>query len=141
MRQLIAAIFGIVLTLAVASSALADTTPTSRFGGMYLMSSNDGSLVAFLMADGRVRWELDGLPMAAYGVDDVAGGGEHVAVRWHAHGTHSEEMFGIPPTNRGIDIHGISFFRFDDTGKIVEDWVEENTLSVLQQLGVVPALG
>ena len=72
MRQLIAAIFGIVLTLAVASPALADTTPTSRFGGMYLMSSNDGSLVAFLMAAGRVRWELDGLPMAAYGVDDVA---------------------------------------------------------------------
>src|SRR5438445_2230051 len=71
MRQLIAAIFGIVLTLAVASPALADTTPTSRFGGMYLMSSNDGSLVAFLMAHGRVRWELDGLPMAAYGVDDV----------------------------------------------------------------------
>ena len=74
MRQLVAAIFGIVLTLAVASPALADPTPipTSRFGGMYLMSSNDGSLVAFLMADGRVRWEIDGLPMAAYGVDDVA---------------------------------------------------------------------
>jgi steroid delta-isomerase-like uncharacterized protein len=82
-----------------------------------------------------------GMPDLTLGVDDVAGGGEHVAVRWHAHGTHSEEMFGIPPTNRGIDIHGISFFRFDDSGKIVEDWVEENTLSVLQQLGVVPALG
>src|SRR5438094_2517830 len=72
MRQLIASISGTVLTLAVASPALADTTPTSRFGGMYLMSSNDGSLVAFLMPDGRVRWELDGLPMAAYGVDDLA---------------------------------------------------------------------
>src|SRR5881227_3437092 len=64
-----------------------------------------------------------GMPDLTLGVDDVAGGGEHVAVRWHAHGTHSEEMFGIPPTNRGIDIHGISFFRFDDSGKIVEDWV------------------
>jgi steroid delta-isomerase-like uncharacterized protein len=82
-----------------------------------------------------------GMPDLTLGVDDVAAGGEHVAVRWHAHGTHSEEMFGIPPTNRGIDIHGISFFRFDDSGKIIEDWVEENTLGVLQQLGVVPALG
>jgi steroid delta-isomerase-like uncharacterized protein len=82
-----------------------------------------------------------GMPDLTLGVDGVAAGGEHVAVRWHAHGTHSEEMFGIPPTNRGIDIHGISFFRFDDGGKIVEDWVEENTLGVLQQLGVVPALG
>jgi steroid delta-isomerase-like uncharacterized protein len=82
-----------------------------------------------------------GMPDLTLGVDGVAGDGEDVAVRWHAHGTHSEEMFGIPPTNRGIDIHGISFFRFDDSGKIVEDWVEENTLGVLQQLGVVPALG
>jgi steroid delta-isomerase-like uncharacterized protein len=82
-----------------------------------------------------------GMPDLTLGVDGVAAGGEHVAVRWHAHGTHSEEMFGIPPTNRGIDIHGISFFRFDDSGKIIEDWVEENTLGVLQQLGVVPALG
>jgi predicted ester cyclase len=49
-------------------------------------------------------------------------------------------MFGIPPTGNRIEIHGISFFRFAD-GKIVEDWVEENTLSVLQQLGVIPPLG
>jgi predicted ester cyclase len=49
-------------------------------------------------------------------------------------------MFGIPPTGNRIDIRGISFFRFAD-GKIAEDWVEENTLSVLQQLGVVPPLG
>jgi hypothetical protein len=74
MHQLIAAIFGCALTLAVASPALADPTPvpTSQFGGMYLMSSGDGQLVAFLMADGRVRWELDGLPLAEYGVNDVA---------------------------------------------------------------------
>lgn len=74
MRQLIAAIFACVLTAAVASPALADPTavPMSRFGGMYLMASGDGQLVAFLMADGRVRWELDGLPLADYGVNDVA---------------------------------------------------------------------
>jgi steroid delta-isomerase-like uncharacterized protein len=82
-----------------------------------------------------------GMPDLTLAVDDVAGDGDPVAVRWRAHGTHSEEMFGIPPTNNGIDIHGISFFRFDQAGKIVEDWVEENTLSVLQQLGVVPRLG
>ena len=81
-----------------------------------------------------------GMPDLALGVDDVAGDTDRVAVRWHAHGTHTQEMFGIPPTNNGIDIHGISFFRFED-GRIAEDWVEENTLSVLQQLGVVPPLG
>jgi steroid delta-isomerase-like uncharacterized protein len=81
-----------------------------------------------------------GMPDLSLAVEEVAGDGVYVAARWRAHGTHTQEMFGIPPTNRGIDIHGISFFRFED-GKIAEDWVEENTLSVLQQLGVVPALG
>ena len=81
-----------------------------------------------------------GMPDLRLTVEDVAGTDDNVAARWSARGTHTAEMFGIPPTNRQINIHGISFFRFDD-GKIAEDWVEENTLSVLQQLGVVPPLG
>jgi len=81
-----------------------------------------------------------GMPDLTLTVDDVAGDGDRVAARWHARGTHTEEMFGIPPTQNAIDIHGISFLRFED-GRIAEDWVEENTLGVLQQLGVVPALG
>jgi steroid delta-isomerase-like uncharacterized protein len=81
-----------------------------------------------------------GMPDLSIRAEDVAGDGDRVAVRWSAHGTHSAEMFGIPPTNNRLEIHGISFLRFAD-GKIAEDWVEENTLSVLQQLGVIPPLG
>jgi steroid delta-isomerase-like uncharacterized protein len=81
-----------------------------------------------------------GMPDLHLTVDDVAGDGERVATRWSAEGTHTAEMFGLPPTGKRVDIHGISFFRFVD-GRIVEDWVEENTLSVLQQLGALPALG
>jgi steroid delta-isomerase-like uncharacterized protein len=81
-----------------------------------------------------------GMPDLSLTVEDVAGDGDRVAARWSARGTHTEEMFGIPPTGNRLEIHGISFFRFAD-GKIAEDWVEENTLSVLQQLGVVPPLG
>ena len=67
----------VAFTLAFASPALADpvTTssalvPTSSLGGSYLMSSPDGRLVAFQTADGRVRWELDGLPWSDWGVND-----------------------------------------------------------------------
>ena len=81
-----------------------------------------------------------GMPDLTLTVQDVTPDGDRVAARWAAHGTHTGEMFGIPPTGNRIDIRGISFFRFAD-GKIAEDWVEENTLSVLQQLGVVPPLG
>jgi steroid delta-isomerase-like uncharacterized protein len=81
-----------------------------------------------------------GMPDLRLAAEDVTGDGERVAARWSAHGTHTQEMFGIPPTGKRLDIHGISFFRFAN-GRIAEDWVEENTLSVLQQLGVVPQLG
>jgi steroid delta-isomerase-like uncharacterized protein len=81
-----------------------------------------------------------GMPDLGLTVEDVTADGERVAARWSARGTHTGEMFGIPPTGNRIEIHGISFFRFVD-GKIAEDWVEENTLSVLQQLGVIPPLG
>jgi steroid delta-isomerase-like uncharacterized protein len=81
-----------------------------------------------------------GMPDLRLRVEDVTADGDRVAARWSAHGTHTGEMFGIPPTGNEIDIHGISFFRFAD-GRIAEDWVEENTLGVLQQLGVIPPLG
>src|SRR5689334_10791936 len=81
-----------------------------------------------------------GMPDLTLAVEDVTGDGDRVAARWSAHGTHTAEMFGIPPSGNRLDIHGISFFRFAN-GRIAEDWVEENTLSVLQQLGVVPQLG
>jgi steroid delta-isomerase-like uncharacterized protein len=70
-------------------------------------------------------------------VDDVAEGDDAVAVRWHARGTHDADLFGIPPTGNELAIRGISFFRFEGD-RIAEDWIEENTFDVLQQLGVVP---
>ncbi len=79
-----------------------------------------------------------GMPDLSLTVDDVAEGGDRAAARWSARGTHKADLFGIPPTGREISIRGISFFRFSD-GRIAEDWVEENTFEVLQQLGVVPA--
>jgi steroid delta-isomerase-like uncharacterized protein len=78
-----------------------------------------------------------GMPDLTLQVEDVADGGDRVGVRWTARGTHEADMFGIPPTGNEIHIRGLSFFRLQD-GKIAEDWVEENTFEVLQQLGVVP---
>jgi steroid delta-isomerase-like uncharacterized protein len=79
-----------------------------------------------------------GMPDLHLTVEDVADGDDAVAVRWSARGTHEAEMFGIPPTGNEIKIRGISFFRFEGD-RIAEDWIEENTFSVLQQLGVVPS--
>jgi predicted ester cyclase len=44
---------------------------------------------------------------------------------------------GVPPTNKKVTIWVIEIDRFAG-GKIVEGWDRFDTLSIMQQLGVVP---
>ncbi len=57
--------------------------------------------------------------------DEVAEGDE-VVVRWTFRGTHTADLFGVPPTNKHAEMPGMSWFRFAN-GKIVEDRVSEDT--------------
>ncbi|UCG80829.1 MAG: ester cyclase [Desulfobacterales bacterium] len=81
-----------------------------------------------------------GFPDLKMVAEDVFGEGNKVAVRWRASGTHEAELFGIPPTGKSMNVAGISILRIVD-GKIVEDWVSEDSLGLMQQLGIIPAMG
>jgi steroid delta-isomerase-like uncharacterized protein len=90
------------------------------------------AVVGFL---GAFRAGFPDLHMVA---EDVFAEGDKVAVRWHVTGTHTESLFGIPPTGKKMDVAGISVLRVAD-GKIVEDWVSEDSLGMMKQLGIIPA--
>ena len=62
-----------------------------------------------------------------------------VATRWSARGTHHGPILGIEPTAKQSTVTGITIDRIED-GKIVESWNNWDTLGMLQQLGVMPAL-
>ena len=65
--------------------------------------------------------------------------GDKVVARWQWGGTQSGELMGIPPTGRQVSaLRGIGIYRIDN-GRIAEEWVQEDMLGMLQQLGVVPA--
>lgn len=64
--------------------------------------------------------------------------GDKVAVRWTFRGTHTNDLFGLPPTGKRAEMPGISWFTFAD-GRIVEDRVSEDTMGLMRQLGLVPA--
>jgi steroid delta-isomerase-like uncharacterized protein len=66
--------------------------------------------------------------------------GDLVATRWTASGTHTGPSFaGLPPaTGRRFEITGMSFYRVRD-GRITEGWVNDDTLSMATQLGLMPA--
>jgi steroid delta-isomerase-like uncharacterized protein len=78
-----------------------------------------------------------GFPNMNMTVEDAFGAGDKAAVRWHMQGTHTADLFGIPPTGKDVSVRGISVVRVAG-GKIVEDWVSEDTMGMMQQLGIVP---
>ena len=79
-------------------------------------------------------------PDLHYTVEDLIAEGDKVVARWTATGTHQGELMGIPPTGKQVVVTGISIVRITG-GKIVEDDSNHDALGMLQQLGVIPAMG
>ncbi len=73
-------------------------------------------------------------------VDDLVAEGNKVAGRITGYGTHEAELLGIPRTGKEIRMSGLVIWRIKK-GKIVETWVQNDTIGLLQQLGVLPPLG
>jgi len=73
-------------------------------------------------------------------VDVLLAEGDKVAARITGYGTHEGELLGIPRTGKKIQMSGIVIWRIRE-GKIVEVWAQNDTLGLLQQLGVLPPLG
>ena len=77
-----------------------------------------------------------GFPNMSMVAEDTVGAGDKVAVRWRMQGAHTADLFGIPPTGVQVNVAGISWLRFSE-GRVVEDWVSEDSLGLMRQLGVV----
>ena len=73
-------------------------------------------------------------------IEDMIAEGDIVAERVTMHGTHKGDLMGIPPTGKQATITAIYIVRFAN-GKGVEVWANSDDLGLLQQLGVVPAMG
>jgi steroid delta-isomerase-like uncharacterized protein len=56
------------------------------------------------------------------------------------HGTHQGEFLGIPATGKTVSFYTVDAMRVVD-GRITEHWGVATLLDLMQQLGVVPALG
>jgi len=79
-----------------------------------------------------------GFPDLHVEVDDMVVEGDRVMCRETWHGTQTGEFLGIPPTGTEATWQVYDAVRVAD-GKAVEHWGLLDQLSVLQQLGVVPA--
>ena len=73
--------------------------------------------------------------------EDVLSSGDKVVVRVKATGTHEGDFMGVPATGRSIDVQLIDIVRFGDYGLAHEHWGVFDAMTMMQQLGVVPAEG
>ena len=72
-----------------------------------------------------------------YTVEDQVAEGDKVVTRYKASGTHQGELFDVVPTGNRIEMSGIQIDRFDENGRIVEEWPEYDLLGAMRQMGAV----
>ena len=89
---------------------------------------------------GPVSMYHTALPDLRVPVEDLISEGDMVVTRWTARGTHQGELMGNAPTGNPASVTGILIDRISG-GKIEEEWVDYDTLHLMQQIGGVPQLG
>lgn len=71
-------------------------------------------------------------------IDDAIVEGDKVSARWTSKGTHTGDLWGIPPTGRKVDFTATVTYRLQD-GKLIEGWINRDDLELMRQLGVIPS--
>jgi steroid delta-isomerase-like uncharacterized protein len=89
---------------------------------------------------GLVSTYHGGLPDFRVTIDEMIAEGESVVTRWTVRGTHQGELMGNAPTGNQVTFTGYLFDRIAG-GKIEEEWVDYDTLYVMQEIGAVPKQG
>ena len=100
--------------------------------GMPALPTKEGTLEFF-------RSLLAAFPDWHMTVEDLIAGGDKAVARVTVTGTHKAEFMGVPPTGAQVEVQLIDIMRFDGAGLVCEHWGVADMLSLMQQLGVVPA--
>jgi len=79
-------------------------------------------------------------PDLKFSVLDMVAESDKVVAFWNISGTHKGEFRGIAPTGKKISVDGITINQLAN-GKIMDSYVSLDMWGMMQQLGVIPALG
>ncbi|MBX3192561.1 MAG: ester cyclase [Labilithrix sp.] len=69
---------------------------------------------------------------------NVWGIGDYVIAEETFSGTHKGALFGIQPTKKSVNMHGLTIMQFKD-GKVIKGWSYGNGAEMMSQLGQLPA--
>jgi steroid delta-isomerase-like uncharacterized protein len=101
-------------------------------------NSESGEIRGADTIKGEIEYFRNAVPDLTYTVEDQVVEGDKVLSRYTARGTHQGEFFGVPGSGRHIEMTGITIDRFDESGKLIEEWPEYDLLGAMQQMGAIP---
>ena len=78
-------------------------------------------------------------PDITFPLEDMVAENDKVVVRYTFRGTQQGEFLGRAATGKSVDVAGMAIYRLA-AGQIAELWVVEDTLTWMQQLGIVPPI-
>ena len=87
---------------------------------------------------GEIGYFRGAFPDFFWRVEDQVAEGDKVTTRHTLGGTHQGEFFGVPGTGNRVEVSAITIDRFDESGKMVEEWPEYNLLGAMRQMGAIP---
>ena len=71
-------------------------------------------------------------------IDDILAEGDKVVIRMTWSGTQKGEFMGVPATGKRVSFGVIDIIRITN-GKVAEHWGQMDSMSLMQQLGAIPA--
>ena len=81
-----------------------------------------------------------GFPDARVKVEQLLVDGDRLTIGFRFAGTHDGTFMGVPASGQAVDVPGITILRFAG-GRCAERWSVADFLSLLVQVGAVPAPG
>ena len=109
----------------------------SNFTKNVVMHASPTDVVGIDSARAYYANYLTGFSDIAFTIKDVFGMGNKLVKHWNFKGTHTGVFFGIPATNKKVDIDGVTLVRMEN-GKIAEERDFLDNLEFMQQLGLIP---
>ncbi len=85
------------------------------------------------------RTMLTAFPDMRMDLEDLIASEDKTVARVKVTATHQGEFMGVPATGTSIEVQLIDIMRFNGAGLVCEHWGVTDMLSLMQQLGVVPA--
>ena len=109
----------------------------SNFTKNVVMHASPSHVVGIDSARAYYANYLTGFSDISFTIKDVFGMGNKLVKHWNFKGTHTGIFFGIPATNKKVDIDGVTLVRME-SGKIAEERDFFDNLEFMQQLGLIP---